>query len=228
VLHEGRSGMWHDSSPEIACVKSEHGCSEHASTEKKWGYIVLPFAVKSVRPKVTSPPRLFNGSSWNFHVLGIHLYKLQHILSLSFNIWNVYFRKSHVCRTQTAVPTDNYSQGKMPTKMHSVSSCWVNCHQDIRWSSGCQISMTHFLMFDWLTHSQINNSCLKIYPWQNTHLSVTAHPKRWDMRWAHHRHSSSSLWITQNYGWFEGFLHKLQAGPWVLHDVWLSVTFRDI
>jgi hypothetical protein len=38
---------------------------------KKWGDIVLPFAVSpsvrpSVRPKVTSPPRPFNGSSRNF------------------------------------------------------------------------------------------------------------------------------------------------------------------
>jgi hypothetical protein len=51
--------------------------------------------------------------------------------------------------------------------------------------------MTNFLMFDTPTHSQINNSCLNIYPWQNTHLSVTAHQKRGDMWWAHHRHSSS-------------------------------------
>jgi hypothetical protein len=91
--------------------------------------------------------------------------------------------------------------------------------------SGCQKSMTHFLMFDRPTHSQINNSCLKIsrrikspvfrpvqsltssiqilkiYPWQNTHLSVTAHQKRGDMWWAHHRHSSSFVlleWRTES------------------------------
>jgi hypothetical protein len=66
--------------------------------------------------------------------------------------------------------------------------------------TGCQISMTHFLMFpiDMPTHSQINNSCLKIYPWQNTHLRVTAHPKRGEMWWAHHRHSSSYYCFVQD------------------------------
>jgi hypothetical protein len=71
------------------------------------------------------------------------------------------FVKDMLCTSNTtAVPTHNLPQGKCPLK----EGCRVNCHQDIQWGSGCQISMTNFLMFDTPTHSQINNSCLNIYP----------------------------------------------------------------
>jgi cytochrome c oxidase assembly factor CtaG len=62
------------------------------------------------------------------------------------------------------------------------------CHQDIRWASGCQKSMTHFLMFDRPTHSQINNSCLKICPWQNTHLSQSVSLVLWAVAFRHDTH----------------------------------------
>jgi hypothetical protein len=130
---------------------------------------------------------------WISHPMKI--YKLQHILLLSFNIWNVYFcKKTCISNTTAVIPTDNYSQGKCPLKEGLLIAFNIRLPGKLSSrhtvGSGCQISMTHFLMFDRPTHSQIN-SCLKIYRWQNTHVSVTAHQKRGDMRWAYHQHSST-------------------------------------
>jgi hypothetical protein len=67
-----------------------------------------------------SPVNNFSHAPSKIYNLDPHpmkIYKLQHILSLSFNIWNVYFHKRHVryikhnCSTNRQLLT-----GKIPTK----------------------------------------------------------------------------------------------------------------
>jgi hypothetical protein len=112
---------------------------------------------------------------------------------------STFVKDMYINSNTTAVPTDHYSQGRCPLKEGLLIAFNIrlpgklSSRHTVGSGCQCQISMTHFLMFDRPTHSQINNNCLKIYPRQNTHLSVTGHQKWGDMRWAHHRHSSSFL-----------------------------------
>jgi hypothetical protein len=68
------------------------------------------------------------------------------------------------------------------TENHKVKQCKrsfafsIRCRVNVssRHTVGIWLPEKHdpFLMIDRPTHSQINNSCLKIYSWQNTHVTV--------------------------------------------------------